>query len=67
MKRISLLLASAVLTTAIPAHAAVTAAPGWTAYSIPTPGTVQGAVGRPRVVASSAIASRRSGSPGPGT
>jgi hypothetical protein len=46
MQRISLLLASAVLTAAIPAHAAITAAPGWTAYSIPTPGTVQGAVVR---------------------
>jgi hypothetical protein len=46
MKPTSLLAAVAVLTAAIPAGAAVTAAPGWTAYVIPTPAAVQGAVVR---------------------
>ncbi|HEV7731331.1 MAG TPA: hypothetical protein VGR62_04175 [Candidatus Binatia bacterium] len=36
----------ALLAAALPAHAAVTAAPGWFAYAIPTPGAVQGAVVR---------------------
>lgn len=46
MKRTSLLAVAAVLSTALPAGAAITAAPGWAVYSIPTPGPAQGAVVR---------------------
>ncbi len=44
MRSTTFLTAVAVLAAAIPARAAVTAAPGWTAYSIPTPAPVQGGV-----------------------
>lgn len=46
MKSTTLFAAAAVLAAALPVRAAVTAAPGWTAYVIPTPAAVQGGVVR---------------------